>query len=99
MKKSKSSISKARSYAEIGEFWDEHDLDDFWQKTRNVKFDVVLEPEATYYPIAKDLADKIQSEARKQGVSSDALVNLWLQQKIKEKRSTRGGRRLSGKNL
>jgi hypothetical protein len=99
MKKSKSSISKARSYAEIGEFWDEHDLSDFWKKTRRVKFDVVLEPEATYYPIAKDLADKIQSEARKQGVSSDALVNLWLQQKIKEKRSTRGGRRLSGKNL
>jgi CopG antitoxin of type II toxin-antitoxin system len=99
MKKSKSAISKARSYAEIGEFWDEHDLDDFWQKTRNVKFDVVLEPEATYYPIAKDLADKIQSEARKQGVSSDALVNLWLEQKIKEKRSTRSGRKLSANNV
>jgi hypothetical protein len=99
MKKSKSSISKARSYAEIGEFWDEHDLSDFWKKTRRVKFDVVLEPEATYYPIAKDLADKIQSEARKQGVSSDALVNLWLEQKIKEKRSTRGGRKLSANNV
>ena len=99
MKKSKSSISKARSYAEIGEFWDEHDLSDFWKKTRRVKFDVVLEPEATYYPIAKDLADKIQSEARKQGVSSDALVNLWLEQKIKEKRSTRSGRRLSANDV
>jgi hypothetical protein len=90
MKKGKSSISKARSYAEIGEFWDQHDLSDYWGKTRKVKFDVVLEPEATYYPIAKDLADRIQSEARKQGVSSDALVNLWLEQKIKEKRVTRG---------
>ena len=99
MKKGKSSISKARSYAEIGEFWDEHDLSDFWKKTRKVKFDVVLEPEATYYPIAKDLADKIQSEARKQGVSSDALVNLWLEQKIKEKRLRRSGRRLSANNL
>jgi hypothetical protein len=65
-------------------------LSDYWGKTRKVKFDVVLEPEATYYPIAKDLADRIQSEARKQGVSSDALVNLWLEQKIKEKRVTRG---------
>jgi len=99
MKKSKSSISKARSYAEIGEFWDEHDLGDFWRKTRKVKFDVVLEPQATYYPVAKDLADKIQSEARKQGVSSDALVNLWLEQKIKEKRSTRVGRKLSANNM
>ena len=84
MKKGKSSISKAHSYAEIGEFWDEHDLSDFWKKTKKVKFDVVLEPEATYYPVEKGLSEKIQSVARKQGVPSDALVNLWLEQKIKE---------------
>ena len=28
-----------------------------------MKFDVVLEPEATYYPVSKDLSDKIQLEA------------------------------------
>ncbi|TMA82016.1 MAG: hypothetical protein E6J74_38145 [Deltaproteobacteria bacterium] len=90
MKKSKSSISKARSYAEIGEFWDKHDLSDYWSKTRKVKFDVVLEPEATYYPVAKDLSEKIQSQARKEGVSSYALVNSWLDQKLKEKRRRTG---------
>ena len=67
MKKSRSSISRARSYAEIGEFWDEYDLSDFWKKTKKVKFDVVLEPEATYYPVEKDLSEKIQFMARKQG--------------------------------
>ena len=55
MKRNRSSISKARSYAEIGEYWDTHDLSDVWGKTRKVKFDVVAEPEATYYPIEKDL--------------------------------------------
>jgi len=90
MKKSKGSISKARSYAEIGEFWDKHDLSDYWSKTRKVKFDVVLEPEATYYPVAKDLSEKIQSQARKEGVSSYALVNSWLDQKLKEKRRRTG---------
>jgi hypothetical protein len=98
MRKSKSSISKARSYTQIGEFWDRQDLSNYWGKTRKVKFDVVLEPEATYYPIERGLSEKIQSEARKQGVSSDTLVNLWLEQKMKEQRSTRGGRRLSAKN-
>ncbi len=52
------SISKARSYVEIGEFWNEHDLTDYWGKTRKVKIEVVLEPEATYYPISKDLSEK-----------------------------------------
>ncbi|OGQ79583.1 MAG: hypothetical protein A3F90_17335 [Deltaproteobacteria bacterium RIFCSPLOWO2_12_FULL_60_19] len=98
MKKNRSSISKARSYAEIGEFWDEHDLGEFWGKTRKVRFDVVLEPEATYYPVEKSLSEKIQSVARKQGVRSDTLVNLWLEQKIKEQRSSRPAGKLSAKN-
>ena len=98
MKKSKSSISRAQSYAEIGEFWDEHDLSDFWGKTRKVRFDVVVEPEATYYPIERALSEQIQSVARKRGVPSGALVNLWLQQKIKEQRSSGSVGKLSTKN-
>ena len=90
MKKSKSSISKARSYGEIGEFWDEHDLSNYWGKTRKVKFDVVLEPEAIYYPVKQVLSKKIQSVARKEGVSSYFLVNTWLDQKLKEKRRRAG---------
>lgn len=42
IRRSKNSISNARSYAEIGKFWDEHDLGNFWGKTRKVKFDVGL---------------------------------------------------------
>ena len=96
MKKSKSSISEARSYAEIGEFWDRRDLSEFWNKTRKVKFEVVLEPEATYYPVEKHLAEKIKSVARKQGVPSDTLVNRWLDQRLKETQRHAG--KLSTKN-
>jgi len=98
MKKNKSSISKTRSYAEIGEFWNENDLGKVWGKTKKVRFDVVLEPEATYYPVEKDLSKKIQSVARKKGVSTDTLVNLWLEQKIREQRLSRGKGKLTAKN-
>ena len=87
MPKNKSSISKARSYREIGEFWEVHELSDFWGKTKKVKFDVDVASEVTYYPIERDLSEKIQSIARVRGVSSDTLVNLWLAQKINEKAS------------
>jgi hypothetical protein len=90
MKKGKSSIAKARSYAEIGEFWDEHDLSNYWGKTRKVKFEVVLEPEATYYPVKAVLSKEIQSVARREGVSPHSLVNNWLDQKLKEKRRRAG---------
>jgi len=94
MRKSRSSISKALSYVEIGKFWDEHDLSQFWGKSKKVKFDVVLEPEATYYPVEKNLSEKIQSVARKHGVSSNALVNRWLEQRVKEHKTGGTGRKL-----
>jgi hypothetical protein len=61
-----------------------------------VKFDVVREPEATYYPITKELSARIQSVARKQGVPSDTLVNRCLGQKLKETRKR--ARKLSAKD-
>jgi hypothetical protein len=97
MKKNKSSISKAPSYAEIGEFWDEHDLDDVWTRTRKVNFNVVLEPEVTYYPVEKDLSERIQSMAREKGIPSGTLVNLWLKQRMKQQRNVRRGRKSSAK--
>jgi hypothetical protein len=97
MKKNESSISKARSYAEIGEFWDKHDLDDFWTRTRKINFDVVLEPEVTYYPVERDLSERIQSMAREKGIPSGTLVNLWLEQRMKQQTNVRRGRKSSAK--
>ena len=85
MKRNKSSLSKAASYREIGEDWDVHDLAEAWAKTKKVKFEVQIETEATYYAIEKDLSERIQTVAKKQGVSSNTLVNLWIQQKLQEK--------------
>ena len=84
MKRNKSSISKASSYEDIGAYWDTQDLSKVWHKTGKVKFDVEIESEVIYYPIEKSLSEKIQSIAKKQGVSSDTLINLWVQQKVQE---------------
>jgi len=84
MKRGKSSISKVKSYKEIGEFWDTHDLSDFWDQTKRVKFEVGIESEITYYSLDKKLSEKVQSIAQERGVSPDTLINLWVQEKIRE---------------
>jgi len=48
MPKHKSSISKAKSYKEIGEFWDTHDLTEYWDQTKKTSFEVDIESEVTY---------------------------------------------------
>jgi len=84
MKRGKSSVSKAKSYREIGDFWDTHDLSEFWDQTKRVDFDVNIESEITYYSLDKRLAKEVQSIAQKRGVSADTLINLWVQEKIQE---------------
>ena len=83
------SISKAQSYKEIGDFWDTHDLSDYWDQTRPVKFDVDKQSEAIYYPVEQKLSAQISTIARQRGVSPETLLNLWLQEKIGEEAARR----------
>ena len=71
-------------YAAIGEFWDEHDLSDFWDKTKPARADVDLESEESLYAIEKGLSETIRREARERGVSAHTMVDRWLQEKIQK---------------
>jgi hypothetical protein len=68
----------------MGEFWDEHDLSDFWGKTKSARADVDLESEESLYAIEKGLSETIRREAKERGVSPHTLINLWLQEKIQK---------------
>lgn len=82
MKKDKSSISKAQSYREMGEFWDTHDLSDYWDQTHPVEFEIDIQSEIMYYPLEVTLSDKMRSFAEQRGVSPETLINLWVQEKL-----------------
>jgi hypothetical protein len=84
MSRSRSSLSKARSYKEIGEFWDSHDLGDYWEQTQPVEFEVDIQSEVAYYPLDSTLAAKVRTIAKKRGVSLETLLNLWVQEKLQE---------------
>lgn len=88
MRKDKSSVSQATTYKEIGGFWDTHDLADFWDKTKQASFEVDIESEVTYYAVDKILSEKIQAIAQKRGVTADTLINLWVQEKLQEQKTS-----------
>jgi hypothetical protein len=82
MSEPKASISKGRSYEEIGEYWDTHDASEAWDQGEPVEFEIDIKSEKRYYPIEKTLSQKLTQIARSQGVSSETLLNLWVQEKI-----------------
>ena len=86
MKHNKSSISKKSSYQEIGEFWDTHDLSEFWEQTKPAEFEVDIQTQRVYYPIDRKLSDNIVALARKRGISAETLINLWVSEKLKQEK-------------
>jgi hypothetical protein len=55
MSRRKTSISKASSYREIGEFWDEHDLADCWDQTHEAEMSVDIESSVEAFSRSKDV--------------------------------------------
>ena len=87
MSRSKSSVSNVASYKELGEFWDTHDLSEFWGETKEASFEVAVSSEITYYALDKKLSERLRLEARRRGVAPDTLVNLWVSEKLKEQKA------------
>ena len=88
----KSSISKAKTYGAISDYWDTHDVSDVLDKTRSVRADVNLESEEFFYGIEKGLSQTLHRAAKERGISPHTLINLWLQEKIQELKLAPGQR-------
>lgn len=89
MAENKSSISNASSYAEIGEYWDSHDLAENWDETREVELQVNLESSVIYYAVEKALAEKLRAAAKSHGVSPETLLNVWVQEHVASETSSK----------
>ena len=75
------------SYEAIAEYWDRHELSD--ENSEPVEVEVDLQRSTTYFPIDKKLADRLKTTAARQGVSSQVLLNRWVQQKIDEEMASK----------
>lgn len=71
------------SLEEAGEFWDTHDSADYEDLMEDVTFEIDLTGRPMYhFAVAKDIAAALHKIAQQQGVSTQTLINLWLQEKL-----------------
>ena len=73
------------SAEEAGEFWDVHDLADYWNQTR--ESDLTFDLKRRHYLIGIDpgIAQELQRISEAEGISTETMANLWLQEKLQEK--------------
>jgi len=78
-------IPQFKSYEEMAEFWDMHSLADYWDQTEAADFEVSKQLRHRYLvPVDRELLNRLQEIARTRGVSTESLVNLLLEQRLRE---------------
>lgn len=91
MQKLKNKTSKLRdeipenfdSYDAAAEFWDTHDVSDYLDLTEEVP-NVQIKLKRKHFKIEPDITAKLSQKAREKGISTETLINLWLQEKLFE---------------
>ena len=67
---------------ELWGFWDTHSSADYEDDMEPVKVEIDLSSSKVYCPVAKDLLRQVRVQARRQGVSTETLINHWLQERL-----------------
>jgi len=67
---------------EAGEFWDTHSGADYEEYMQEVHLDVELKRRAHEVRVSDRLLREVRKIARQQGLATETLVNLWLQEKV-----------------
>ncbi len=70
------------SLREAGEFWDTHDSGEFEDSMTEIDLAIEVSDDRIYLSIARNIAQQLRRYAHEQGVSTETLANLWLQEKL-----------------
>ena len=70
------------SVAEAAEFWDTHSLADYWDQTKEVKGRIDVGRKVYVTALEPNLFKKLGECSKRQGVSAETLVNLWLTERV-----------------
>jgi hypothetical protein len=78
-------IPEFQNYEEMAEFWDDRSLGDYWDQTEPAEFDVA-EPLRNRFltSIDQTIVNRLQDIARIRGISTESLINLLLEQRLRE---------------
>jgi predicted DNA binding CopG/RHH family protein len=87
----KSRISEFSSVEKEAEFWDTHDVTDFWDEMTPVKVRFAKNlSQGMTIRLDLDTTIKLKSEAAKKGIGATTLVRMWVLERLKEQAAEKG---------
>ena len=77
-------IPKFSSIDELVEFFETHDLGEYWDQMPEAHFDIDIKRRTHIFAIDEDLADRLTEVAKAKRIPSETLINVWLREKLLE---------------
>ncbi len=79
---SETKLPEFESVEELVEFFDTHDMGEYAENMPEVQFDVDIQKRTFLVAVDKELMKKLAEAAKAQQISTEALVNSWLEEKV-----------------
>ncbi len=70
------------SYDEIVDYFDTHDIGEYWEKMPEVHFDIDIKRRIHLVAIKEKLITGLKEIAESRHVSTEVLINSWLEEKL-----------------
>lgn len=85
MAKSKTkTLPEFDSTAELVEFFETHDLGDYWEQMPEADFEIKLKRRKHLIALEEEVVAKVTRIAKARKVSSESLINTWLKEKLQQ---------------
>jgi len=89
MGKSKSRpIPKFTSLDKLVEFFDTHDMGEYWDNMPEAYFDIDIKRKTHLFALDDDLAERVTAIAKAKRIPSKTLINEWVKEKVLEQTKT-----------
>ena len=76
-------LPRSRSMKELVDFFETHDMGDYWEHMPEAYFDVNIKKRTHLVALEEDIVDKLTEIAKTKKISSESLINTWLKDKIR----------------
>lgn len=71
-----------KSLNKLVDFFDTHDLGDYWEDMPEINFEVDLRKRTHLFSLDSELAKKLTELAKSRKISSQSILNKWIKEKI-----------------
>jgi hypothetical protein len=77
-------MSKFTSLDKLVEFFDTHDMGEYWNNMPEAHFDIDIKRRTHLFALDDDLAERVTAIAKAKRIPSKTLINEWVKEKVLE---------------